>query len=157
MVGATPREAALRTSPHVAGSCWSVAGLSIGTCNLRAFPLGPFFIAWVGPRQVKAPMTDTAIQAPKSHHLDRRADDLAFIDWGSDDDLLSTAELAKKLGTSTQFLTIGRHRGYGPAFLNISRKCTRYRVGDVRQWLRERTYRSTAEYARRPSDGDGSA
>jgi hypothetical protein len=102
-------------------------------------------------------MTDTTIQAPKTHHVDRRASDLVFTDWGNEDDLLSTAQLAERLGTSTQFLTIGRHRGYGPPYLRISYKVTRYRVGDVKKWLRERTYCSTAEYMRRPSGDEQAA
>ena len=91
-------------------------------------------------------MTET--QIPQKHHLDRRAADLAVIDWGNDDDLLTTPQVAAWLSVSEQFLEIGRHRGYGPKFLRLSPRRTRYRRGDVRQWLRERTHQSTAEYMR---------
>jgi len=84
---------------------------------------------------------------PRRHHLDRRADRL--IEEGSTgqpDDLLSTVKLAKWLGTSTQWLEIGRSRGYGPTFIRISPRMVRYRRKDVLKWLAERSYQCTGEY-----------
>ena len=83
------------------------------------------------------------------HHLDRRA--LALIDQanaGTDDELLSTAQVAVWFGVSIAWLEIGRSQGYGPAFIRIGRR-VRYSRGAVKSWLQERAHRSTAEYADR--------
>ena len=57
---------------------------------------------------------------PIRHHLDRRAADLAQegAAAGEPDDLLTTTEVAEWLGLSTQWLEIGRSRGYGPKFVD---------------------------------------
>jgi predicted DNA-binding transcriptional regulator AlpA len=89
------------------------------------------------------------LAAPRSHHIDRRADAIVAVDVGADDELLSTQAVANWLGVSTQWLEIGRHHGYGPKFQTISQRCIRYRRGDVIEWLKARTYASTAEYGRR--------
>jgi hypothetical protein len=96
------------------------------------------------------------VPAPRSHHLDKRAADIGDV-AGSDDDLLDPRQLAAWLGVSTHFLKIGRHRGYGPRYYRASPHQIRYRRGDVRQWLNERSHQSTAEYARRPSGGGDEA
>jgi hypothetical protein len=84
---------------------------------------------------------------PTSHYLDKRADSIAAqIAALPDDTLLSTADLACWLGVSIQFLTIGRSRGYGPAFVRLSATAVRYRVSNVRRWLTERTFARTAEF-----------
>ena len=62
-------------------------------------------------------------------------------------DLLTTKEEADWLGTSTQWLEIGRAKGYGPPFERIGPRHIRYRVGKTITWLDERTHRCTAEYA----------
>ena len=85
---------------------------------------------------------------PKKHHIDRRADAIAAADSGSEDDLLSTRQLADWLGVSTQWVEIGRTNNYGPRFTRISDRVIRYRRADVVSWLRTRTHASTAEYAR---------
>jgi predicted DNA-binding transcriptional regulator AlpA len=79
-------------------------------------------------------------------HLDRRAD--AIAETVSDgDDLLNTAQIAKLLGVSTQWVEIGRTRGYGPPFIRIGQRGIRYRRDALRSWLKERAeYRSTREY-----------
>jgi predicted DNA-binding transcriptional regulator AlpA len=86
--------------------------------------------------------------APQRHHIDRRADAIAAGFTGADDQLIDTKQLANWLGVSTQFLEIGRSRGYGPKFCRLSPRRCRYRVGDVRTWLAERTHAATAEYSR---------
>jgi predicted DNA-binding transcriptional regulator AlpA len=88
---------------------------------------------------------------PRRHHLDRRADLLAEYGDGNPDDLLKTRAVADWLGVSTQWLEIGRSKGYGPPFVRFSPRRVRYRRGDILKWLKERTYRSTAGYG---SDGD---
>ena len=76
-------------------------------------------------------------QTPSRHHLDKRAEKLV-AEPGDDDDLLKTRELAAWLGTSEQWLEIGRIAGYGPPFLKITPRMIRYRRGAVRRWLRTR-------------------
>ena len=84
---------------------------------------------------------------PLRHHLDRRAGELAAS--VSDDDpeeLLTTSDVAEWLGLSTQWLEIGRSRGYGPAFVRLSPRRVRYLRASVLDWLRERQFHATAEY-----------
>lgn len=113
--------------------------------------------------------TDT-ITAPRTHHLDRRADSVAerlltttAIDRRPPptpemDPLLSTPELAERLGVSTQWLEIGRHRGYGPPFIRLSPRRVRYKLSAVLAYLKQRSYTSTAQYdGGRPRKGAGDA
>jgi hypothetical protein len=79
------------------------------------------------------------------HHIDKRASFLAAVP-GSDDELLTTGLTAIWLGVSTQWLEIGRIRGYGPTFERLGPKLIRYRRGNVREWLASRSHSSTAEY-----------
>jgi hypothetical protein len=84
---------------------------------------------------------------PGRHHLDRRA--LALIEEanvGTDDELLSTPRTAVWLSVSPQWLEIGRCKGWGPPFIKLSPRRVRYRVGTVKKWLADRSYRRTAEY-----------
>jgi hypothetical protein len=84
-----------------------------------------------------------------THHLDKRAHVLAErLSNLPDDGALSTPEVADWLGTSTQWLEIGRHKGYGPAFVKYG-STVRYLAGSVREWLRERTHHRTTEYTKR--------
>jgi predicted DNA-binding transcriptional regulator AlpA len=97
-------------------------------------------------RPTKAEQAKRNAVHTRRHHLDRRAHALV-LEEGSDDDLLNTQEVAAWLGTSIQFLEIGRHQGYGPRYVKISQRLVRYRRGEVRAWLTKRTHASTAEYA----------
>jgi hypothetical protein len=87
--------------------------------------------------------------SPSRHHLDRRAADLAAegAEAGEADDLLPTSLVAEWLGVSTQWLEIGRGKGYGPKFIVLSTRRIRYRRGDVMQWLVTRTFARTSEYS----------
>jgi predicted DNA-binding transcriptional regulator AlpA len=89
---------------------------------------------------------DNNMALPARHHLDRRAGQLAEQGAGDADDLLATDEVAAWLGVSTQFLEIARHRGYGPKFIRLSPRRTRYLRADVIEWLRQRTHACTSEY-----------
>jgi predicted DNA-binding transcriptional regulator AlpA len=85
---------------------------------------------------------------PGRHNLDRRA--LAIIEEanrGSDDELLSTPQVAVLLGVSPEWLEIGRGKGWGPPYLRLSPRRLRYSRGAVRAWLQERAYRHTGQYA----------
>ena len=90
---------------------------------------------------------------PRHHHLDRRADQIAAEGAGNADDLLTTTDLAEWLGVSTQWLEIGRSKGYGPLFVVIGPRRIRYRRDDVMRWLRQRTHAATAEYGARGGPG----
>jgi predicted DNA-binding transcriptional regulator AlpA len=74
------------------------------------------------------------------HHLDRRIDQISSSPCaaGSDDDLLTTKEMARWLGVSVQWLETGRMKGWGPPFLKLGPKMIRYHRGSGRQWLQSR-------------------
>jgi predicted DNA-binding transcriptional regulator AlpA len=77
---------------------------------------------------------------PGSMHIDKRAGWLAAEDGErSDEDVLTTAEVAAWLGVSRQFLEIARHKNTGPKYKQLSPRLVMYQRGDVRKWLRERT------------------
>jgi len=92
-----------------------------------------------------------SIPAPKTHHLDRRADAIVAAGAGCDDELLSTQDVARWLGVSVPWIEIGRSKNYGPKFQRLSARHIRYRRGDVVEWLRARTYACTREYPSRPT------
>ncbi|RUX73890.1 DNA-binding protein [Mesorhizobium sp. M7A.F.Ca.US.006.04.2.1] len=80
-------------------------------------------------------------------HLDKRADNLVAAVAGDDEDLLNTAQTAKLLGVSVQWIETGRSKGYGPPFIRIGARNIRYRRDSLREWLKGRAeYRSTREY-----------
>ena len=60
--------------------------------------------------------------------------------------LLSPPEAADYLGISLSALNKGRCDGSGCAFVRISSRCIRYRIGDLDRYIAERIYKSTAEY-----------
>jgi predicted DNA-binding transcriptional regulator AlpA len=92
-------------------------------------------------------MSEVISLVPNRHNLDRRAAGLAEDGAGNLDDLLATPAVADWLGVSTQWLEIGRSRGYGPAFVRLSARRVRYRRDDVLTWLKERIFHATAAYA----------
>jgi hypothetical protein len=96
-----------------------------------------------------------AMQAPIRHHLDRRAADLAAAGAGNPDDLLTTGYISDWLQCSSQWLEIGRSKGYGPRFVRLSPRRVRYRRGDVLIWLTERTFSATTEYVDRAAPRQG--
>jgi predicted DNA-binding transcriptional regulator AlpA len=56
-----------------------------------------------------------------------------------DDDSIDTQEAARMLGLSSWGLAEIRRRGGGPPFFRVGRRVVRYRIGDVRAWIRSRT------------------
>jgi hypothetical protein len=80
---------------------------------------------------------------PKKLHLDRRAGALADQGKGSDDDYLSTSELATWLGVTAKWLANGRVYGWGPPFLHVG-GFVKYRRGACRKWLLQRYRKATA-------------
>ncbi len=82
-----------------------------------------------------------------SHHLDRRARTLIeSAPDGAPDELLSTAELARWLGVTSQWAELGRSKGYGPPFCRIGPKRIRYSRAAVLAWLETRTHTCVSEY-----------
>jgi predicted site-specific integrase-resolvase len=62
--------------------------------------------------------------------------------------LMTNAEAAKLLGIRSATLRKWRHLGRGPRFVRYGSgagaRCY-YQVTDIKEWLQERTFRSTAE------------
>jgi hypothetical protein len=63
-----------------------------------------------------------------------------------DDLLLTTPETAERLKVSTQWLEIGRHKGYGPPFVRMAPGVIRYRLGTLKEYLKEREFTHVAQY-----------
>lgn len=57
---------------------------------------------------------------------------------------LTTAQTAEVLGIKKETLGQMRWRGTGPVFLKIGR-CVRYRVSDLEDYMKGRTFSSTTE------------
>jgi predicted DNA-binding transcriptional regulator AlpA len=109
--------------------------------------LGGFLFAlgtYDGPLQMSSPQD---APAPGKLLIDRRAHRLVEIPL-DDDTLLSTPQLAKWLEVSVPFLEIARGKGpgFGPPYIRLTEKLVRYKVSDVRAWLKSRTFACTADY-----------
>jgi predicted DNA-binding transcriptional regulator AlpA len=90
-------------------------------------------------------MTET--HTHRRRHVDRRAEQLLDqVAEASDDELLSTKQMADWFGVSQQWLTHRRHFGGGPPFERLSDKVVRYRRSTVRKWLDQRIYLRTRDY-----------
>jgi len=61
--------------------------------------------------------------------------------------LMRPEETAKFLGLSPRGLENLRHRGGGPKFVRISKRCVRYRRGTAIDYAAARTFASTSEEA----------
>ena len=84
---------------------------------------------------------------PGSFHLDKRALTIIDAGEGTDDDLLSTAQMAQWFGVcETWFIIRRRTPEVGPPYLRLSPQRVRYRRGAVKQWLAQRAFRSTDQY-----------
>lgn len=56
------------------------------------------------------------------------------------DALLPQKRVAAMLGVSPRALEAWRMRGAGPTFVKISSRCIRYRLGDVKKFIADRTH-----------------
>ena len=80
----------------------------------------------------------------RRHHLDRRIDQVLAAApvtlpiTLNDDTLLSTKQVAALLGVSTQWLEHGRKQRYGPEWIQLGPRTTRYTYGKVVRWLKGR-------------------
>lgn len=85
---------------------------------------------------------------PGTFHVDRRAGKILTEFAATDpDELLSGDQVAELLGVSSQWVTIGRSKHYGPPYIVIGPRRIRYRRRDLALWLEQRSYRHTREYA----------
>ena len=80
--------------------------------------------------------------------IDQRADRVAAAAKGSDDDLLTTSELAALWGVRVQWLKLLRSRGDGPEYERLGPRLIRYRRGKANRWSDDRSYKKTSEYGR---------
>jgi hypothetical protein len=101
-------------------------------------------LAGLTARTAREPLSRTA--SMRKHHLDPYADAIA-AEPGSDDELLTTPEMAVWLRVSVPWLEIGRVEGYGPPFERLGPRCIRYSRGKVKKWLNSRSHLRTSEYA----------
>jgi predicted DNA-binding transcriptional regulator AlpA len=103
-----------------------------------------------------APPPSKQIRAKGRLHLDRRAGAIAdaIPIEATDDELLSTPQVAMWFGVSQEWLEIGRTKNYGPPYLKLAPQVIRYRRGDLRQWLQARQYAYSAEYPDSDRDRD---
>jgi hypothetical protein len=93
-------------------------------------------------------MTKNPPDSDRRLHLDKRAESLvAAAPEGSDDELLTTIQVAGWLGVTPQWCELARAKGYGPAFMRIAPQAIRYKRGVVKEWLREREYKRISDYA----------
>jgi predicted DNA-binding transcriptional regulator AlpA len=85
------------------------------------------------------------MRKPQRHHLDRRIDQVLAAApvtlpvTLNDDTLLTTQQVAALLGVSTQWLDAGRKQGYGPDWIKLGPRTTRYMYGKVTRWLKQRS------------------
>jgi predicted DNA-binding transcriptional regulator AlpA len=95
-----------------------------------------------------AEKTGTTRKPVKNLQLDKWAADLVREDnpVKDDDDLLDTREVAMWLRVSYQWMVQARLSGHGPKIVNQGGNRVLYRRGDVRAWIKSRTFSSTSEY-----------
>jgi predicted DNA-binding transcriptional regulator AlpA len=60
-------------------------------------------------------------------------------------EILDTQAAARRCGLSKPTLERYRLTGEGPAFIKIGRKCVRYRMEDLNDWLVGRLRKSTSD------------
>jgi predicted DNA-binding transcriptional regulator AlpA len=91
---------------------------------------------------------------PGTFHIDRRAGKILAEFAATDpDELLSTDQVAELLGVSSQWVTIGRSKGYGPPYIVIGPRRIRYRRSSLAAFLNERAFQNTSEYAHGVTSG----
>jgi hypothetical protein len=82
---------------------------------------------------------------PRRHRIDRTAEiRITQAPPGDDDALFDTPNAAAYLQVSTQWLELGRCKGYGPAYVKQGR-LVRYRKADIIEYLRSRRVIPSAE------------
>ena len=77
----------------------------------------------------------------RGHNFDRYANDLAAeLEGLADEYLLTPDQVARHLRVSRRWLEIGRSKqgNYGPPFVKLTARTTRYPAGGLKSWLLER-------------------
>lgn len=121
-------------------------GAAGGLCLLR---LGPLLreggaMSCRKPRPPRRRLRARSKPGRRRHHLDRRIEQIAALAADkSDDDLITTRELAAWLGVSVLWVELGRSKKYGPPFVKLGPRMIRYVRGDVRRWLQSRIRTAT--------------
>ena len=57
-----------------------------------------------------------------------------------DDALLDTSASATLLDVSHQWLELARSKGFGPPYVKVTKRLVKYRRGDLRKYMHERTH-----------------
>jgi predicted DNA-binding transcriptional regulator AlpA len=116
-----------------------------------------------GKSRQKKPSIKLAQKLARKHHIDKRAAKLVTENTAklvnentdsADDDLLTTTQVAVWLCVSIPWLEIGRGKGYGPPFVRLTKRCVRYKRGEVRTWLEERAHHCTSEYVGKQAEAE---
>jgi tRNA(His) 5'-end guanylyltransferase len=69
---------------------------------------------------------------------------ITFINY-EDDELLDTNAAAVVLGgVSHQWLELARFKGHGPRYIKVTSRLVRYRMGDLREYLKKRAVETKA-------------
>jgi hypothetical protein len=100
-------------------------------------------------------MNTTRVHVPQRLHLDRRAEQLIEQGEADVEDVPTPTALAAYLKVSVAWVNQARIGAYGPPYSMLDDQTIRYRKEDVVSWLKERTYRSTAETPERWSPNRG--
>jgi hypothetical protein len=96
-------------------------------------------------------MTKNSPDTERRLHLDKRAQSLvAVVPEGSNDDLLTTIQIAGWFGVTPQWVELARAGGYGPPFERIAPQVIRYKRGAVIGWLKDREHKRILDYADTP-------
>ena len=87
---------------------------------------------------------------PGTLHIDKRVERLLAdpVSDGSDEELLTTEQVAEWFQCSTQWLEIARMKKTGPKYITLANRMIRYPRGECREWLAKRLRSSTSEYVR---------
>lgn len=64
----------------------------------------------------------------------------------SENELLTTEQLAELLSLRTNTIEVWRLKGHGPRFCKLGRSI-RYRRADVEEWINENIYQNTSQTA----------
>ncbi|PCJ74384.1 MAG: DNA-binding protein [Rhodobacteraceae bacterium] len=62
--------------------------------------------------------------------------------------MIDEKEAADLLCYSIRALQNWRHRGGGPKFVKVSSRSIRYRIGDIHEWVEDKTVSNTSQQTR---------
>jgi len=99
------------------------------------------------PRSMQLPSGDWVVDLDPETvmRLIDKAVNALFTPTPKKDALVNQMEAARILGVTVRALEAWRHRGGGPLYIRISKRCIRYRQGDLQNFITERERSSTSE------------